>query len=277
MAKKAQQTTKSTAVAKAAPGGLPAHIAKARKAEAESISKDASDYLIPMYRILQPLSPEVNKRGATYVKDAEPGDIYSKNGVPPLIKGETGFLFQPCYVQRAVVEWLPREKGGGGGGGFVTLHNVKTPSEIPGAIQVPHPQDPTKKMWIVKATKNTLMETRYHGGYIITDDGALPAIIPFSSSGHSVAKGWNMLMASKGPGVEMWFAFYRFTKKMKTVGPNTWSIFEITDAGPKGETMWAPEEADLERGETLYKQMSSGLKGFDASEAGGDDTHSDRM
>jgi hypothetical protein len=278
----AKATAKPTgrAIAKTGGGGVPAHLQKVKMSGA-GVSTDTSDLLIPMCRILQPMSPEVQKRGATYIKGAEPGDIYIKNAANPVLKGEDGFLFQPCYFSKGIVEWLPRDKGGGGGGGFVMLHK----EEPADAISVPNPQNPERTMRIRKSNKNILVETRYHGGFIITDGTPMPAVIPFASSGHTVSKAWMMLMNSKmvsGVKADSWAVYYRFKTKLKTVGPNTWSIFEITDGGEEDEdglpsTLWVPTLEDYERGAALGKSLASGAQRFDAAAAGDEAADDEKM
>lgn len=242
------------------------------------VSTDQSDILIPMARILQKMSPEVDKKaGAQYIKGAEPGDIYIKSLQNPIIKGEEGFLFQPCYFSKGFVEWIPRSKGGGGGGGFVALH----PTEPADTVSQPDPQNPERNIRVRKSNGNLVVETRYHGGFIITDDGEpIPCVIPFASSGHTVSKNWMMLMARKfrkGQKADSWSVFYRMKSVSKTKNNNTWSLFEVTDAGEEGddglpETYWAPTREDFERGKALHDSLATGKRGFDAGAIGDDDT-----
>lgn len=275
MAKQAA-TAKTKAVAKLATvGGVPAHL-QDKKMTGAGVSTDQSDLLIPMARILQKNSPEVEKKAPTYVKGAEPGDIYIKILDKPIIKGDDGFLFQPCYFSKGFVEWLPRNKGGGGGGGFVTLHAVE-PSDTESR---PAPDNPERMLRVRKSNGNLIVETRYHGGYIITDEGEpIPAVIPFASSGHTVSKIWMMLMNRKMIGdnkADSFAVYYRFKSVLKTKGPNTWHMFEITDAGEPGDdnlptTYWAPTEEDYERGRMLYQNLATGAKTFRAEDAAPDD------
>src|SRR6188768_2299287 len=94
--------------------GLPAHL-RDYKSTGAGVPNKMDDFLIPMAKVLGPQSPEVLKNNPNQIKGAEAGDILIKNAPRPLIKAEAGFLFQPCYRDEAVIEWLPRGKGGGGG------------------------------------------------------------------------------------------------------------------------------------------------------------------
>ena len=70
------------------------------------------DLSIPFLRILAQLSPQVNKRDGAYVQGAEPGYIYNTVS-NEAYNGEEGVMVIPCYYNRRLVEWKPREKGGG--------------------------------------------------------------------------------------------------------------------------------------------------------------------
>jgi hypothetical protein len=72
----------------------------------------SDDFAIPLLRILDTKSPQVNKRDDAYVKGAEPGDIYN-SVMDDVYKGESGMFVIPCYYSRRYVEWVPRDSGGG--------------------------------------------------------------------------------------------------------------------------------------------------------------------
>lgn len=255
--------------------GVPAHLANVNM-QGAGVSTDQSDLLIPMIRILQALSPEVEKKGAAYIEGAQPGMALMKNAPQPLIDMDKGILFQPVYSNKAVVEWVPRNSGGGGGGGFVATH----PEMPKSAKLVDDPNNPKKKITINSETGNLLVETRYHGGYIIDESGKnppMPAVIPFSSTGHTVAKGWNFLMAQKAIGgkrADAWAVYYRIKTKLKTRGSQNWYIFDITDAvDPKTNDTpyWVPSVEDYNRGKALYDSLAAGKVKF---EQGAADDHS---
>jgi hypothetical protein len=235
------------------------------------VATDQSDLLIPMIKILQALSPEVEKKGAAYVPGAEAGMAMMKNAPNPLIDMEKGILFQPVYNNKAVVEWIPRQSGGGAGGGFVASY----PTMPNNVARVNDPNNPKKTITINPETGNLLVETRYQGGFIIDEsnkNSPMPAVIPFSSTGHTVAKGWNFLMSQKmvgGKHANAWAVYYRIKTKLKTRGSQSWYIFDITDAGeidPKTkriETYWAPSLEDYNRGKALYDSLAAGKIKFE--------------
>jgi hypothetical protein len=222
----------------------------------------SSDFLIPIAKVLDPKSPEVERRGPSYVKGAEPGDVLIKSGPIPLIKGEVGFLFQLCHIEEAAIEWLPRTRGGGGGGGFVARHPVE-------ALRTAKQEtaEGGKIVWI-NDRGNFLVHTRYYTGYMLAADaGPLAMVIPFASTGHTVAKGWNLLIANQvlnGHTADVWMVYYRLRTRLRTRADQAWYVFEVSNAGPDHPTygtptaMWAPTPADLARGQTLNREMEAG-------------------
>lgn len=77
----------------------------------ESIT--SRDRIIPFVKILQKLSPEVNKREpSSYVEGAEEGHFLN-TGTRVLYNGDKGIFVIPCLFQRRITEWVPRSAGGG--------------------------------------------------------------------------------------------------------------------------------------------------------------------
>lgn len=273
MAKKTQQVaTRKPPGALAA--GVPKHL-QGYESSGKGVQTSADDVLIPMARVLDAKSPEVLRGNAKQIKGAEAGDIYIKNGPVQIIKGERGFLFQPCLITKGVVEWVPRKKGGG----YVALH----PSMPKDMVMKPHPEDAKRMVPTSKETGNSYVETRYYGGHVVPEPGTdarpYPLVIAFASSGHSVAKAWNMLTASKmlgGEIADLWLVVYRIKTKSRQKNDNNWFVFDVTDAGDEEDdglptTMWVPTEDYVKEGARLAKQMGSGQQKFDAGAASGTD------
>lgn len=70
---------------------------------------DSSSYAIPFLRILQKLSPEVDKDDPAYVKGAKPGMIYHTIRKQAFDK----VIIIPCFYRKTFIEWVLRENGGG--------------------------------------------------------------------------------------------------------------------------------------------------------------------
>lgn len=247
--------------------GLPTHLSQ-YKSQGLGVPTRTDEFLIPMARVLDAKSPEVLKGNPNKIPGAEAGDIYIKNAPQPIVKGDKGFIYQPCFRQENVVEWLPRGKGGGGGGGFVAEHPADyLTSNAKDVTQIPHPDDPKRMIWARKSNKNPLVETRKVGGWMIKDNGEapMPLVLTFQSTGHTVAKQWNMLIASKrinNVPADLFLVYYKVQTRLKSRGDQSWYLFDITDAGPEDgglpTTMWVPTPQDAERGLRLYEQLSSG-------------------
>ncbi len=69
----------------------------------------ASSYAMPFLRILQKLSPEVDKTENAFVKGADPGDIY--HTISKDVFEEVNII--PLQYRDTYIEWIPRSKGGG--------------------------------------------------------------------------------------------------------------------------------------------------------------------
>ncbi len=227
------------------------------KYEGAGTSQRAEDNLIPMLYVLQDNSPQT-KRGSSsgkgrdpkYIEGAEPGMLFLNNP-PTLYADQDGILFQPCHFHKAIVEWIPRAQGGG----IVTSYE-----EWPeGAREVPHPEDPNRK--IMKLGDNDLVDTRYHAGNIVLPDGSWqPAVIPFKSTGHTISKGWMVLMNQHRRGgrvIPSFLRLYRLRTIDKTNAWGTFYVFDIQNEGPVTDPTLA------EAGAMLYEAMLSGDKQVD--------------
>lgn len=77
------------------------------------------DFAIPRLSILQSLSPQCQKREATYIDGAEAGLIFD-NITNELVDGEDGITVVPVGYRRTNIEWKTRAAGGG----FVADHGT---------------------------------------------------------------------------------------------------------------------------------------------------------
>ena len=72
----------------------------------------SEDLTIPRLKILQALSPEVNKRDGKYIEGAVAGDTLN-TVTKELYHEDTGCVVIPVSYRRIYLEWQPRESGGG--------------------------------------------------------------------------------------------------------------------------------------------------------------------
>jgi len=251
----AKTKKESTEVAVRQEAGVPANYMDDLMAKyaGAGTSQKAEDNLVPMLYILQDNSPQVKKRDPKYIQGAEPG-MWVLNNPPRLFADtEKGLIFQPCYFWKAIVEWRPRAAGGG---------VVNSYEEWPdGAEERPHPEDPSRK--IMKLGDNDLVDTRYHAGHIVEEDGSLqPAVIPFKSTGHTISKGWMVLMnAHKRNGLVM-PSFTWLYRLKTTTRENVHGSFFVADI-----QNYTPVENEhlLEAGVNLMLAFQAGDKRADHS------------
>lgn len=255
---------KTTALTKHQTPGLPSGALAKKMAAAggKGVSTAQEDNLVPLIYILQDMSPQVKKKDPAYIKDAEAGMIWLRNAPNPIVSGEEGIWFQPCYFSKEVVEWVPRKKGGG----IVGRH-----PEMPKNAQLKE-NDEGNEVWTLP-NGNECVETRYHIGYVIREGSApLPYTIPLKGTGHSFSKAWMFMQNSKqvdGAKVPACACIYRLTTVFKTKNTNSWHMFSIDDS----ETRWVETDADLERGLALHDAFASGAKRIEDEEPGAPNAH----
>ena len=78
----------------------------------EGTTFDSSEMQIPFIRIIQALSPQVNKKDPAFIDGADQGDAFN-TVTSEFWTGEEGLLVIPCYQETKFLEFVPRESGGG--------------------------------------------------------------------------------------------------------------------------------------------------------------------
>lgn len=216
-------------------------------------SNDASDQLIPFLAILQDMSPQVKKRDPAYIEGAEPGMIMH-TALKRIIPGEEGVLFQPCFFSKLWVEWVPRKAGGGFRG-----QHAERPEDAR-EIQDTGEDGNVRTVWR-RPNGNDVIETRYHFGHIVEEDGSFsPAVIAFSSTGHTASRQWMTIINSKKlPRADgsyfvapSWFSQYRLTTVEKSKASQTWFSWNPQEAG------WIQAKALRDAGKALHDSIASG-------------------
>lgn len=207
-------------------------------------TKGMDDNVMPFLSLLQDMSPEVKKRDPDYIEGAEPGMILNK-ATKTL---HTELVVVPWATDRVINEWTPREAGGGFRGRHEFIGDVDESMRAAGGTERPDPQDPNKTQWMLE-NGNQLIDTRYV--YVMVVDeakkSAMPAVISFSSTGHTVAKAWSTLRnASKLPnGKEhpIWFRKYLMKTKPAKNNKGDFFVLDFQDLGDDG---WV-KDAELRR------------------------------
>lgn len=228
---------------------LPAFLAASVAEDAgKGVSNDAADNIVPLIYLLQSGSKQCKPRDPDYIQGAKEGDIWLRNSGRPLISGEEGILVQPCFFGKYWQEWkLPRGSGPG------DRHNERPPE----AQEVPDPEKPDRKIWMMP-NGNQITETRTHVVRVFLPTGEkLPYVVNFSSSGHTVSRTWMAMMGVKRVGNDQapsYACLYRLKVKGRTRGPDSWVVFDPSDAG------WVQTQEDYDAGKALYEAFASGEK-----------------
>lgn len=231
-------------------------------------SQAADDNIVPFIVLLQDMSPEVKKRDPEYVNGAEVGmllnkatrQLYAPNADEAEKTGLPQLVFQPCAFDRCIVEWVPRNSGGG----FVARHELTGTPEATmlaiGGKQMEDPQDPKKKIWRTADGSHDLIDTRYHFGHVINEAGYSPAVLSFSSTGHTASREWMTLMNNfkvRTPAGDLvvapsWSKKYVVGSKPKTNTKGDFFVISISDGGI------IADKSVRDAGKTLNAGISSG-------------------
>jgi hypothetical protein len=252
---------------------MPAWMAEEAKKDAgKGVSTDAADNIVPLIYVLQPLSPQVDPSSPAFVEGASPGKIWLRQSTPPIIDGEDGILFQPCYFYKDWIEWTPRDRGGG----LVAVHaelilhkdypKVRTGVTSSGtkANEVPSPKNPKTMIWVTEAG-NELRETRHHAGFVyLSPTNAVPYVINFSSTGHTTSKNWMFTIQSKrtasGEILPSFSSIYKLTTRQRSNNMGKWYVLE------PAWSSWVDPNG-YKRGKELHDAFASGEKQAEVDEA----------
>jgi len=143
----------------------------------------SSDLQIPFLRIIQQMSPQINKKEAGFIEGASGGDIFN-TVTNKYWDGEEGVVVIPVYYQLKLLEFIPREQGGG----FVGELSASS-EEVRSAER-----DQGTGMEMLKSG-NELVRTAQHYVKIVHDDGTLEsAIVDMKKTQLKKSRLWNSLM-----------------------------------------------------------------------------------
>jgi hypothetical protein len=234
----------------------------------KGMSSDQADNLVPLIYVLQGQSPVAQKGNAARIEGAEAGDFWLRNASEPIVSGEEGLLFQPCFFDKDWVEWQPNR------GGFVARHKT-LPTE---AVKEADPDNPNKVAYIMPSG-NEVVETRYHVGYVLNSGSPVPYILPLSSTGHAFSRAWMFTMNSKQHNnrkVPSWACVYLIKTKSRTNAFGTWFTPEVFDyKGPgtapiaAGSKLYVVDSVEAyERGKALHDAFATSAKVAEAPDSG---------
>jgi hypothetical protein len=141
----------------------------------------SKDLVIPRIAILQALSPQLDKQDAAYIKGAEAGNFC--NVATNVIYEEMKVI--PCFYQRVLLEWAPRESGQG------LVHNHGSDSTILEQCE----QDDKRRYFLPSG--NQIIETMTFFCLDITTGVPERCFIPLSSTQLKNGRKWMTMMAAE--------------------------------------------------------------------------------
>lgn len=213
-----------------------------------------ADLKLPFIRLLQDLSPEVDKKKPDYIQGAESG-MWMNSLTKKLYDGENGILFIPFAYIRDITEWKPNR------GGLVKSHGTdeslfaKTQRNDKGEDVLPNGH-------------TLLLSLMYYGLVIDTDEQVTePAVIALSKTAAKHGRAWNTAMNTarhKLPNGQVitpatFFYVYQLKAAVESKDQNSWYVPHITRAF---ETVKIGEHYALINGPELYKQCRDLFKSW---------------
>jgi len=184
------------------------------------------DFAIPFIRVLQPMSPQLQKQHGSYVEGASAGDLYN-TVTGEAYDGEEGVLIVPCAYNKKYIEWIPREKGGG-------LVNASHDISILSSCT----RDPENRRYYT-SEGNEIVETAQFFVLVLSGDTPQQAVIAFTSTQLGVSRKWLTMLRmarvqnSKGDSVEApMFAYtYKLTTNTQSNDKGSWNGYSVNQEG----------------------------------------------
>ena len=184
------------------------------------------DFAIPFIRVLQQMSPQINKSSGSYVEGASAGDLYN-TVTNSVYDGSKGIVLIPSAYTKKYIEWIPREKGGG----LVNAnHDISILSECK--------KDPETRRFFTKEGNEIVETAQFY--VLVLDPEPQQAVLAFTSTQLGVARKWLTMMRmarvqnSKGQSVEApMFAYtYRLSTTTQSNDKGSWHSFSISQEEP---------------------------------------------
>lgn len=142
----------------------------------------SQDMSIPFISIVQDLSPQRKKTHEKYIPGCEEGMVF--NTLDKSLYDSISFV--PCYYNRAIIEWTPRDSGGG----FVARHDRTF--ELPKTVN-------DKGTPFDAETGHEFQEVVEYYGLVLDPnrDEPYPCLISMSGANHKHSKKWNTVMMQR--------------------------------------------------------------------------------
>jgi len=138
-----------------------------------------NDLLVPIFSILQKLSPECDKTMPEFIEGAEQGMMIDKSR-QQLYDGERGVDVIPCFYDKKIFEWGAKRSGLKG------IHPIGTPllkNAVPNERGIP-----------TLGNGNTLVETAQYFNLLLEENKVHPVVIGMYSTALKKSRTWNSLI-----------------------------------------------------------------------------------
>lgn len=190
---------------------------------------DKDSFAIPILRVLQKMSPQVDEEAGEYIEGAKAG---------MLIDTSTGELYDvknaaaqvvPVHFKRSFIEWKKREDNGGG---FVAEYDVATGLEM---MKTTTKDDKNRD---ILPNGHELQDTRTHYLLLIDSEGSpRPCLFPVVRTQVKGSKDWmNRMRVARLPNgrpAAMFAQRYGITTITRTKDQNTWYVFKAVSEQDK--------------------------------------------
>lgn len=205
----------------------------------DGASYDSSEMQIPFIRVLQALSPQLNKNKPEYIKGASNGDIYNTVTAEHWA-GSDGITVIPVYQETKYLEFVLRSQGGG----YKGERKASDPD-----LQSTH-RDGSKE---ILPNGNELVKSDQHFCLILADDGSYqPAIIDMKSTALRVSRRWKTQIAMQKVK----------TPKGQMITPalyaTMWKLSAVEESSDQGSWYnWSVEKVGLVQSSELFREAKS--------------------
>jgi len=194
---------------------------------------ESGDAAIPFLRVLQALSPAVDRNDSKYIDGAQAGHMINTATNETFNHDfEEGIIVVPVGFKKVFVEFRQRNDNGGG---FVAQYD-----RAEGLKQLETcTKDEKNKPRLPNG--NQLVESNQHFVLVVDEKngGMFPAVVNMESSNLRVSKQWNALIDSKrlnhgGRAVKppSFFYFYKLTTVAAKNDQGSWHMWNVEDVGP---------------------------------------------
>ncbi len=198
------------------------------------------DLKLPFIKILQKLSPQLDKNESVYIKEAEEGD-FMNSATDVTYSGEDGIYFVPVTYTMNYTEWTPRDSGGGLVADHGTDKSVLNDCE----------RDKGKD---VTPSGNLIVTSGMYFGFIVDLETGFyeQAVIAMSSTQLKKSRSLNSqlqnyrhtIKTKEGPkqiSPRMWFHIFKVTTIPESNDNGKWMGFKLERDGSVLEYKWGHE------------------------------------